>query len=54
MQLNDRGMGVLNAIRYLIYAAIAIHFLLVFNKIVEFDLALIGIELFVVLSLNFD
>ncbi len=54
MQLQDRGMGVLDAIRYLIYTAISIHFLLVLNKLVEFDLALFGIELFIVLFLNFD
>jgi len=54
MQLQDRGMGVLNAIRYLIYLAISIHFLLVLNKFVEFDIALLGIELFVVLLLNSD
>ena len=54
MLLKDRGMGVLDAIRYLIYTAISIHFLLVLNKLVEFDLALLGIELFIVLFLNFD
>ena len=54
MQLQDRGMGVLDAIRYLIYTAISIHFLLVLNKLVEFDLTLLGIELFIVLLLNFD
>ncbi len=54
MQLHDRGMGILNAIRYLMYTAIVIHFLLVFNKLVEFDLALFGIELFIVLLLNSD
>jgi len=54
MQIHDRGMGLLIAIRYLIYAAIAIHFILVFNKLVEFDLALFGIELFIALILNFD
>jgi len=54
MQLQDRGMGVLDAIRYLIYAAISIHFLLVLNKLVEFDLTLLGIELFIVLLLNSD
>ena len=54
MQLQDRGMGVLNAIRYLIYTVISIHFLLVLNKLVEFDLALLGIELFIVLLLNSD
>jgi len=54
MLLKDRGMGVLDAIRYLIYTAISIHFLLVFNKLVEFDAALLGIELFIVLLLNFD
>ena len=54
MQLQDRGMGVLNTIRYLIYTAISIHFLLVLNKLVEFDLALLGIELFIVLLLNSD
>ena len=43
MQTHDRSMGVLNAIRYLIYTAIAIHFILVLNKLVEFDLALFGI-----------
>ncbi len=54
MQLQDRGMGVLNAIRYLIYTAISIHFLLVLNKIVEFDLALFGIELLIAFLLNYD
>jgi hypothetical protein len=54
MQLQDRGMGVLNAIRYLIYTVISIHFLLVLNKLVEFDLAILGIELFIVISLNSD
>ena len=54
MLLKDRGMGVLDAIRYLIYTAISIHFLLVFNNLVEFDAALLGIELFIVLLLNFD
>ena len=54
MQLHDRGMGVLSVIRYLIYTAIAIHFILVFNQLVEFDIAFFGIELFIVLILNFD
>ena len=54
MLLKDRGMGVLDAIRYLIYTAISIHFLLVFNNLVEFDAALLGIELFIVLLINFD
>ena len=54
MQLHDRGMGVLNAIRYLIYTVVSIHFLLVFNKFVEFDIALFGIELFIVLLLTSD
>ena len=54
MQFQDRGMGVLSAIRYLIHTAIAIYFILVFNKLVEFDLALFGIALFIVLLLNFD
>jgi len=54
MLLKDRGMGVLDAIRYLIYTAISIHFLLVFNKLVEFDLALFGIELLLVIFLNSD
>lgn len=54
MQFHDRGMGVLNAIRYLVYTAISVHFLLVLNKLVEFDLTLLGIELFIVLTLNAD
>ena len=54
MQFHDRGMGVLNVIRYLIYIAISVHFILVLNKLVEFDLTLLGIELFIVLTLNAD
>ncbi len=54
MQFQDRGMGVLSAIRYLIYTAIAIYFILVFNKLVEFDLALLGIELLIVIFLSSD
>ena len=54
MQFQDRGMGVLSAFRYLIYTVTSIHFILVLNKLVEFDLALLGIELFIVLLLNFD
>ena len=54
MQFQDRGMGVFSAIRFLIYTAIAIHFILVFNRLVDFDLALFGIELFIALILNFD
>jgi hypothetical protein len=54
MQFHDRGMGVLNVIRYLIYTAISVHFILVLNKLVEFDLTLLGIELFIVLTLNAD
>jgi hypothetical protein len=54
MQYQDRGMGVFSAIRFLIYTAIAIHFILVINRLVDFDIALFGIELFIVLLLNFD
>jgi len=54
MLLKDRGMGVLNTIRYLVYTAISIHFLLVFNKLVEFDLVILGVELFIALLLSSD
>jgi hypothetical protein len=54
MQFQDRGMGVLGAIRYLMYTAIAIYFILVFNKLLEFDIALFGIALLIVLLLNYD
>ena len=54
MQFQDRGVEVFSAIRFLIYTAIAIHFILVFNRLVDFDIALFGIELIIVLLLIYD